>query len=130
MISAFSLVRTAFLSSYNNILLIFSLASIVFLSIYKNIVRLLAWHSKFKKRQALKKNLSHTQSWGHSDEMICAMSDGDCHMLTKILSWLCTEIDIPTLKYLARYTGLAIVSLTEITQQQFREIFLDWSGYS
>ena len=58
MISVFSLVRTAFLSSYNNILLIFSLASIAFLSIYKNIVRLLAWHSKFKNRKALEKKIS------------------------------------------------------------------------
>ena len=44
-----SLIRTAFLSS------IFSLVRTAFLLVYKNIVRLLGWHSKFKKRKALKK---------------------------------------------------------------------------
>ena len=31
---------------------------------------------------------------------------GDCYMFTKIICSLCTEIDKPALKYLARYTGL------------------------
>ena len=38
-------------------------------------------------------------------------------MLTKMLCSLCTEIDIPTLKYLARCTGLS--SIFEIMQPQF-----------
>ena len=36
----------------------FSLIRTAFFSIYKNIVRLLAWHSKFEKRKALKKEFN------------------------------------------------------------------------
>ena len=41
-----------------HIVLIFSLVRTAFLSIYKNIVRLLACHIKFEKRKALKKELN------------------------------------------------------------------------
>ena len=45
----FILIRTSFLSS------VFSLVKATFLTVCLNIVRLLALHSKFKKRKALKK---------------------------------------------------------------------------
>ena len=41
-------------------------------------------------------------------EVMCAVF-GDCllgYMFTKFLCSFCTEINIPTLKYLARYTAL------------------------
>ena len=38
-------------------------------------------------------------------QMMCAMF-GDCHMFTKVLCSFCTEIDMDTLKYQAKYTRL------------------------
>ena len=65
--------------------------------------------------QLAKQSVCQSQSSGHStDEMMYAIF-GNYHIFTKILCSLWTEQDIPSLKYLARYTGL-LVFLTEVTE--------------
>ena len=54
-------------------------------------------------------------------QMMCAMF-GDCllsYMFTELLCSFCTEIDIPTLKYLARYTGFYTGIFYCIMEPQF-----------
>ena len=62
-----------------------------------------------------KQSVCQSQSSGHStDEMVCSIF-GNYHMFSKILYSLCTEQDIPSLKYLARYTG-QLLFLTKVTE--------------
>ena len=59
--------------------------------------------------------------------MKCAKIGGDRHMIMKILCSLCTQIDIPTLKYLARYTGLNIIF--DWNNATAVQLFNDWFGF-